>query len=60
MPLYMSEMQSCFRKGNAISKIYCIQSLELLAEKYSKNKNGSVYFADFSELLSTLALINVS
>lgn len=56
----MSEMQSCFRKGNAISKIYYIQSLELLAEKYSKNKNGSLYFADFSELLSTLALINVS
>ena len=43
----MSEMRSCFRKWNAISKIYYIQSLELLAEKYSKNKNGSLYFANF-------------
>ena len=53
-------MQSCFRKWNAISKIYYIQSLELLAEKYSKNKNGPLYFADFFRVVEFSSVQSLS
>ena len=41
-------------------KIYYIQTLELLAEKYSKNKNGPLYFADFFRVVEFSSVQSLS